>query len=235
MMNIYKRLMNLIVIIMAIIFFGLIYTDPFELNKFERALHFPLMLILLFLVSLINYLICGYFTIWHFLIGMENKEDLKKLIKEQGFKISFYTGFIGETFLQATILNILRGFICIASFIILISLFTFISDFSGLTGFLERQFNYDSNEYLRLTDYIELLSFNYYFDAAIFYIIGYFTRYSSPKSMFGWIDTYEHKMHLPYIDTFRKFENNPFEYDWKRQYALQYPDEYYEDDEYDED
>ena len=234
-MNIYKRLMNLIVIIMAIIFFGLIYTDPFELNKFERALHFPLMLILLFLVSLINYLICGYFTIWHFLIGMENKEDLKKLIKEQGFKISFYTGFIGETFLQATILNILRGFICIASFIILISLFLFISDFSGLTGFLERQFNYDSNEYLTLTDHVELLSLNYYFDAVIFYIIGYFTRYYAPSSMFGWIDSYEHKMHLPYIDTFRKFENNLFEYYWKRQYALQYPDEYYEDDEYDED
>ena len=104
-MNIYKRLMNLIVIIMVITFFGLIFTDPFELNKFERPLTLPLMFLLLFLVSLINYLICGYFTIWHFLIGMENKEDLKKLIKEQGFKISFYTGFIGDTFFQATILK----------------------------------------------------------------------------------------------------------------------------------
>ena len=232
MMNIYKRFMNLIVIIMAIIFIGLIFLEPFELTKFTRPLPMLIAFILFFLVSLINYLICGYFTIWHSLIGMENKEDLKKLIKEQGFKISFYTGFIGETFLQATILNILRGFICIASFIILISLFTFISDFSGLTGFLERQFNYDSNEYLHLADFIELLSFSYYLDAAIFYIIGYIVRYASPISMFHWIDTFEHKIHLPYIDTFRKFENNPFEYDWKRRYKRRYADEY---DEYDED
>ena len=231
MMNIYKRLMNLIVIIMAIIFFGVLFLDPFELTKFTRPLPMLIAFILFFLVSLINYLICGYFTIWHSLIGMENKEDLKKLIKEQGFKISFYTGFIGETFLQATILNILRGFICIASFIILISLFTFISDFSGLTGFLERQFNYDSNEYLTLADHVELLSLNYYFDAVIFYIIGYFTRYYAPSSMFGWIDSYEHKMHLPYIDTIRKFENNPFKDYWKQRYSLRYPDKYYEYDE----
>ena len=214
---------------MAIIFIGFMFLDPFELTKFSRPLPFVIALILLFLVSLINYLICGYFTVWHSLIGMENKEDLKKLIKEQGFKISFYTGFIGDTFFEATILNILRGFIFIASSIILISLFHFISDFSGLTGFLERQFNYDSNEYFHLTDFIELLSFNYYFDAAIFYIFGYFTRYTSPTSNFNWIDTCEHKIHLSYIDTFRKFENNPFEYDWKRRYKRQYPGEYDED------
>jgi hypothetical protein len=218
--------MNLIVIIMAIIFIGLLFLNPFEFQKLERLLLLLVISILLFLVSLINYLICGYFIVWHSFIGMENKEDLKKLVKEQGFKISFYTGFIGDTFFQATILNILRGFIFIASFIIIFSFFHFIFNLIGLTGFLERLFNYNHIEkYIAPTDFIGLLSFNYYFDAAIFYIIGYFTRYSSPKSMFGWIDTYENKLHLPYVDTFRKFENNPFEYDWERRYA----------DEYDED
>lgn len=224
-MNIYKRLMNLIVIIMAIIFFVLIFLDPFELTKFYRQLPLLIAFILLFIVSLINYLICGYFTVWHSLIGMENKEDLKKLIKEQGFKISFYTGFIDDIFFQATILNILRGFIFITSFLILISFFILIFDLLGVTGFLERQFNYNSNSYLRPTDYIELLSFNYYFDAAIFYIVGYFTRYFSPQSIFGWVDAYEHKIHLPYGDTFTKFENNPFEYEWE----FRYSDKYHED------
>jgi len=217
-MNIYKRLMNLIVIIMVITFFGLIFTDPFELNKFERALPFPLMFILLFLVSLINYLICGYFTIWHSLIGKENKEILKYLIKEQGFKISFYTGFIGDTFFQTTIWNIFRGFIYIASLVIIVGVLYLLGNlieyFTGVNAFLKELFNYKSFEAMTLKDLMIIFNFNYYLDAVFFYIVGFFSRYADPESIYGWIDAYEKKLHLPFKDSFNNFKNSPYEFHW---------------------
>ena len=211
-MEIYKRLSNTITVLFSVLFIFVCFTDFINIPKDLRFIPFILYVSFFGLIIIINYIFLGYFAAWHTDIGKEDISKINALKEEHSFKLSFYTGFHENNIYKHGILNFLRGFIFIACLVLIFSIYFYILDIFGIEKFIIEVFGYNPNKYPSAPEYMLWINFSYSLDFVFLYLTGLCLRFNNATSVFGWIDSYEKKIHTPYIKKFKTFKDN-YQYD----------------------
>lgn len=211
-MEIFKRLINTISILFFILMMVLAFTEPIEIPRELRFI--PILIFALYfgLIALINYIIFGYFTIWHENIGKEEVSKINSLKEEHSFKLAFYTGFHDENIWLHGLLNIVRGLVNVTCIVIFIVIITYLVDLVGITKLSSEWFGYNPDKYAKLEDFIAWINISYTFNFISLYIIGLWFRFYDASSIFSWIDSFEKKIHTPHLKKLKTFRNN-FQFD----------------------